>query len=324
MNYYFENNLEVASNKIFGASQINLKDYYVCTERWEIVIQDGAGTQLMKATNCDDSQMNCNQILAPDYTPTTTTTRNPIVIPTTTRRPFVPTTSPPATRTRAFFVDTANYLGTMSSDYVYFELPPYSNVFTNQYRHNIKFSNIERLDVRDSLHNNRRNASVGDNGGTAVFYWDDPFTSIFDIGIEFRPVLRFGFAAPGVYYDRFNGEWRNDPNAPQVTSGAGTVNFGVKIYLEVGDGVYANYLAWTKWYSPSDLNTSAVILDYASLFNVPYKIYEEDRSTPASGRIRLELETNLGKDIIYVPWANHPDYTSCGISSQRCDYRRGH
>lgn len=317
MNYYFENNLEVASNKIFGASQINLKDYYVCTERWEIVIQDGAGTQLMKATNCDDSQMNCNEIIAPDYTPTaTTTTRNPIVIPTTTRRPFVPTTSPPPERTRAFFVDMENYLGTMSSDYVAYSTG--GSFLTNQYRHNIDFRNSSRLDIRDALYNNRRNGSVGDNGGTAVFYWGDPVT--YNNKIEHSPILRFGYAAPGVYYDTFNNEWRNDPNAPQVTRGAESAFFSVKVYLEVG--VYQNYLVSTTWHSPSDLNTSAIMFEYLSLFNVPVRIYEEDRSTPASGRIRLELETDLGKDTIYLPWSNHPDYLGCGFSSSsQCDYR---
>jgi hypothetical protein len=304
MSCYFENNLQDTSNQNFGSSHINLQDYYVCREKWEIVIQDGAGVQLMKATNCDDSQMNCNEIFVPDYTPTTTTR-----IPTTTRRPF--TTSPPATRTRAFFLDMENYLGTMSSDYSYFNSSASSSGLDTIFSHDIKFANQPHdLYLNNLIVNNSRNGSVGDDGGTAIFCWETPWYDRNRSQFQTKPVIRFAIGVPGIYRVT-NDVLQNDPSNPHQVSGM----ISIKAYLE--SDTWANMLVYTQWLS---LDDTPYLISTLSLMNLPSLPQSEDESNV---RFRLELESNLGKDTIYTSYHHHPQWIGClggGGFTDRCDY----
>lgn len=60
-------------NKIFGGLSnnsfgINIDEFY-CTKTWEVVVQDGAGTQILTASNCNDESLDCN-ITPPDISTT--------------------------------------------------------------------------------------------------------------------------------------------------------------------------------------------------------------------------------------------------------------
>lgn len=60
------------SNNSFGINidefYINIDEFY-CTKRWEVHVQDGVGTQILTASNCNDESLDCN-ITIPDISTT--------------------------------------------------------------------------------------------------------------------------------------------------------------------------------------------------------------------------------------------------------------
>lgn len=94
-------------NKIFGdltnnSFGINIEEFY-CPKRWEVVVQDGVGSPILQATNCNDEALDCS-----------------ITSPSTTMPPSITTTTLPPSDSASFDI-TPPYFYEKSPGNYYFE-----------------------------------------------------------------------------------------------------------------------------------------------------------------------------------------------------------